>query len=69
MPSMSQEDAKLVKAQIYDLSERGAKQVLYGMVKILVQNPSVMMVAFRLLVEEGGKYSEALRNRREVVEG
>jgi len=67
VPSMSREDAKMVRAQIYDLSEQGAKQVLYGMVQILEQNPSVMMVAFRLLVEDGGKYSELFKDRREVV--
>ena len=67
MPSLAREDAKMVRAQIYDLSEQGAKQVLYGMVQILEQNPSVMMVAFRLLVEDGGKYSELFKDRREVV--
>jgi len=67
VPSLAREDAKMVRAQIYDLSEQGAKQVLYGMVQILEQNPSVMMVAFRLLVEDGGKYSELFKDRREVV--
>jgi hypothetical protein len=62
MPTLPKEEAKMVRAQIYDLSEEGAKQVLYGMVQILEQQPSVLMVAFRLLIEDGGKYSEVMKN-------
>jgi hypothetical protein len=41
-----------MKAQIYDLSEQACKQALFGMVEILKEHPSILLVAFRLLIED-----------------
>lgn len=59
MPTLPNDEAGILKAQVYDLTETGAKQALYGMVDILKQHPSIAMVAFRLLIEDASKYSEA----------
>jgi len=67
MPTLPKEEAKILKAQIFDLTEDGAKQALYGMVQILEQHPSVLLVAFRLLVEDGAIYSEAMRSRKAAL--
>lgn len=55
MPTLPDEEAKDLKAQIYDLSEQACKQALFGMVQILKEHPSILLVAFRLLVEDGTK--------------
>lgn len=67
MPVLPKEEASILKAQIFDLTEEGAKQALYGMVEILKEHPSVLLVAFRLLVEDGAKYSNHMRSRKAVV--
>ena len=64
MPLLPKDEAGILKAQVYDLTEGGAKQALYGMVQILEQNPSIQLVAFRLLIEDGRKYSDALKTKR-----
>jgi hypothetical protein len=60
MPLLPKDEAGILKAQIYDLTEAGAKQALFGMVQILEQHPSILLVAFRLLIEDGKKYSNYL---------
>lgn len=69
MPTLPKEEASILKAQIFDLTEDGAKQALYGMVQILEQNPSIRLVAFRLLIEDGTKYSKVMMNRKAMVAG
>lgn len=52
MPAMSREECMVLRANIYDLSEKGAKQALLGMVEILLEHPSILSNVFRLLVED-----------------
>lgn len=61
MPTLPKEEAGILKAQIFDLSEEGAKQALYGMVKILEEHPSILLVPFRLLIEDAAEYSKVKR--------
>ncbi len=65
MPTLPNEEAAIVKAQIYDLSEQACKQALFGMVEILREHPSVLLVAFRLLIEDATK----LTNHKRVLQG
>ena len=51
--------AKDLKALIFDLNEKACKQVLFGMVEILVQHPSVLRNVFIELVSDGRDYHKA----------
>ena len=51
--------AKDLKALIFDLNEKACKQVLFGMVEILVQHPSVLRNVFIELVSDGRDYQKA----------
>lgn len=64
MPTLPKEEAAIVKAQIYDLSEQACKQALFGMVEILREHPSILLVAFRLLIEDATK----LTNHKKVTQ-
>ncbi len=64
MPTLPNEEAAIVKAQIYDLSEGACKQALFGMVEILKEHPSILLVAFRLLIEDATK----LTNHKKMSE-
>ena len=52
MAGLRKEDAMMLKAQVYDLSENGAKQALMGMVEILEEHPSILTQVFCLLIED-----------------
>lgn len=51
--------AKDLKALIFDLDEKSCKQVLFGMVEILTQHPSVLRNVFVALVSDGRDYHKA----------
>jgi hypothetical protein len=51
--------AKDLKALIFDLNEKACKQVLFGMVEILIQHPSVLRNVFIELVSDGRDYQKA----------
>lgn len=53
MPFVKVEEGNVLKARIYDLNEKGAKQVLYAMVEILLKHPSVLSGVFIELVGDG----------------
>lgn len=69
MPTLPKEEAGILKAQIFDLTEKGAKQALYGMVEILEQHPSILLMAFRLLIEDATKYSKAIERPERFLAG
>jgi len=69
VPLLPKDESRILKAQIFDLTEEGAKQALYGMVDILEKHPSILLIAFRLLIEDGAKYSGVMRNRKALVAG
>lgn len=62
MPLLPKDEAGILKAQVYDMTEGGAKQALYAMVQILESHHCIESVAFRLLVQDAKKYSEKLLN-------
>jgi hypothetical protein len=51
-------ESKALKAQIFDLSESGAKQALYGLVQVLSCRPSVNRVFFESVIDDARKYCE-----------
>ncbi len=53
MGVLSKEYSKDLKALVYDLNEKSAKQVLYGCIEILTQHPSVLKNVFIELVSDG----------------
>lgn len=57
MPLLLKDESKIVKAQIYDLSERACKEALFGMVQILEEHPSILLTPFRLIIEDASKYT------------
>lgn len=59
MPNLEKEESRALKATIFDLSEGGAKQALYGMVEILSEHSSVLSKVFSLIVDDARKYSNA----------
>ena len=59
MPTLDSNYAKDLKALIFDLDEKACKQVLFGMVEILTQHPSVLRNVFIELVSDGRDYHKA----------
>ncbi len=51
-------EASLLKAQVFDLSESGSKQALYGIIQILQFKGSVSRVTFEEVVGDAMKYTE-----------
>jgi hypothetical protein len=51
-------EAKLFKAKVYDLSELGAKQALYGIIQILSFKVNVSRPMFEEVVDDAVKYSQ-----------
>lgn len=51
-------EAKVLKARVYDLSELGAKQALYGIIQILSFKVNVSRSMFEDIIDDSVKYSE-----------
>ena len=64
MPLLDVNYAKDLKALIFDLDEKACKQVLFGMVEILTQHPSVLRNVFIELVSDGRDYHKATAVRQ-----
>jgi len=58
MPNLERDDAVELKVMIYKLNPQAAKQVLLGMVDLLVYKPSILNKIFRMFIEDGVKYSD-----------
>lgn len=52
-------EASNLKANVYDLSERGAKQALYGIIQILSFKVNVSRFMFEELIDDAVKYSKS----------
>ena len=52
--------SKDLKALIFDLDEKACKQILFGMVEILTEHPSVLRNVFVELVSDGRDYHKAI---------
>ena len=59
MPLLDFNYAKDLKALIFDLDEKGCKQVLFGMVEILTEHASILRNVFIELVSDGRDYHKA----------
>ena len=51
------DEAKILKATVYDLSETAARQALFAMVQILTFKTSITQVQFKEILDDAGKYS------------
>ena len=51
------DEAKILKATVYDLSENAARQALFAMVQILTFKTSITQVQFKEILDDVGKYS------------
>lgn len=58
MPILTKDEGTTMKAEVYDLSEQGAKQVLYALIAILEQHPSVLTAVFTEILADGLKYTK-----------
>ncbi len=52
--------SKDLKALIFDLNEKACKQVLFGLVEILTQHPSILRNVFVQAVSDGRDYHKAI---------
>lgn len=50
------DEARNLKALVYDLSEIGLKQALFGMIQILTLRTSITQAQFREILDDAGKY-------------
>jgi len=57
MPNLDREKISVLKATIFDMDAAALKQVLFGMVEILKEHPSILEKVFVELVEDGRKYN------------
>jgi hypothetical protein len=51
-------EASALKARIYDLSESGAKQAMYGMVRVLAMRGSIRRDFFEECVDDAAKFTQ-----------
>ncbi|MBS3918899.1 MAG: hypothetical protein KG012_08430 [Deltaproteobacteria bacterium] len=52
------DEARNLKALVYDLSETGAKQALWGIIQILTIRTSITQAQFKEILDDAGKYSQ-----------
>lgn len=57
-----QEEAHL-KAVVFDLPEKGAKQLLYGIIKIMAMSGHIVTEKFEEILDDARKYGEAIKTR------
>lgn len=60
MPLLDVNYGKDLKALIFDLNEKACKQILFGMVEILTEHPSVLRNVFVELVSDGRDYHKVM---------
>lgn len=53
MPNLEIDDSKDLKAKIDGLSHQACKQILFGMVDLLLFHPSILTKIFRMFIEDG----------------
>jgi hypothetical protein len=64
MPCLPNDEANIVKAQIFDMSEKACKQCLFAMVSILKEHPSILLQPFRLIIEDGASLTKIQKENR-----
>ena len=58
---LTTEEAKTLKARVYDLSELGAKQILYGIIQALNSEGKILRPFFEEILDDGAKYSDSTK--------
>lgn len=61
MPSLTDEEAKDLKAKIYDLDEQALKQVLFGLTYGLTLRSTIPSKDFKQFILDGELYTKARR--------
>lgn len=56
MPELLPEEAKDLKAVIWDLHPKAAKQALLAMVNVLMESPSVRGLLFKAIIEDARRW-------------
>ncbi|MDP2362675.1 MAG: hypothetical protein Q8M94_02775, partial [Ignavibacteria bacterium] len=56
-----QDEARILKAQVYDLSEIAAKQALFGIIQVLTLKTSITQAQFKEILDGAGKYYQAIK--------
>ena len=51
------DEAGILKATVYDLSETAARQALFAMVQVLTLKVSITQAQFKEILDDAGKYS------------
>jgi hypothetical protein len=57
------EEARALKAQVFDMSELSAKQALYGIIQVYSLKVNMSGSMFLNLIDDSVKYSEAVKRR------
>ena len=53
------DEARALKAHVYDLSESAAKQALYGMILFLSLKTTITQAQFKEILDDASKYTQA----------
>ena len=53
------DEARALKAKVYDFSESAAKQALWGMITILSFKTAISLIQFKEILDDAGKYTQA----------
>ena len=53
------DEARVLKAKVYDFSETAAKQALWAMIQILSLKTSITQAQFKEILDDAGKYTQA----------
>ena len=54
-----QDEARALKAQVYDFSEIAAKQAIWGMIQILSLETSITKARFKEVLDDAGRYTQS----------
>jgi len=55
------DEARSLKALVFDLSETGAKQALWGMIQVLSLKTSITQAQFKEMLDDAGKYAQIIK--------
>lgn len=64
MPTLPDDEVKILKDQIFDMSEKACKQALFGMVNIFKSRSSILLQPFRLIIEEAVMLTKVVKENR-----
>ena len=54
-----QDEAKVLKAKVYDFSENAAKKALWGVITILSFKTAISLIQFKEILDDAGKYTQS----------